>query len=69
MRGYDLTSEPQPLEALQNAFILIYRCEIYPYVHILFKWKKKVEATVFFHLKTVASRMFAFHANKIYTYG
>ena len=48
MRGYDLTSEPQPLEALQNAFILIYRCEIYPYVHILFKWKKKVEATVFF---------------------
>ena len=29
-RGYDLTSEPQTLEALQNTFILIYRCKIYP---------------------------------------
>ena len=34
-RGYDLTSEPQTLEALQNAFILIYRCNIDPcYLHI-----------------------------------
>ena len=48
MRGYDLTSEPQPLEALQNAFIVIYGSEIYPYVHILFTWKANVlEATVF----------------------
>ena len=39
MREYDLTSEPQTLEALQNTSILIYRCEIYPYyVYILFKW-------------------------------
>ena len=30
-RGYDLTSEPQKLEALQNVFILICCCEIYPY--------------------------------------
>ena len=37
MRGYNLTSERQTLEALQNAFILIYRCEIYPYyVYTLF---------------------------------
>ena len=28
-RGYDLTSKPQTLEALQNAFILVYRCKIY----------------------------------------
>ena len=31
MREYDATSELQTLEALQNAFILIYRCKIYPY--------------------------------------
>ena len=37
MGGYDLTSEPQTLEVLQNVFILIYRCEIYPYdVCVLF---------------------------------
>ena len=37
MRGYNLTSERLALEALQNAFILIYRCEIYPYyVYTLF---------------------------------
>ena len=29
--GYDLTNEPQTLEALQNSFILISWCEIYPY--------------------------------------
>ena len=29
--GYDLTSEPQTLEALQNVFILIYGCETCPY--------------------------------------
>ena len=29
IRGYDLTSEPQTLEALQNAFILICCCKIY----------------------------------------
>ena len=35
-------SEPQTLEALQNTFILIYRCAIYPcYVYILFTWKSK----------------------------
>ena len=40
--GYDLTSELQTLEALQNAFILIYCCEIYPYYgYILFTWKSK----------------------------
>ena len=34
---YDLTSEPQTLEALQNAFILIYCCDTYPYFgYILF---------------------------------
>ena len=26
--GYDLTSEPQTIESLKNAFILIYRCKI-----------------------------------------
>ena len=42
MRGYDLTSVPQTLEALQNTFILIYRCEICPYyAYILFTWKSK----------------------------
>ena len=36
-RAYNLTSEPQTLEALQNPFILIDRWEIYPYyVYILF---------------------------------
>ena len=36
-RVYNLTSQHKTLEALQNAFILIYRCEINPYyVHILF---------------------------------
>ena len=30
-RRYNLTSKPQTLEALQNAFILIYCCEIYAY--------------------------------------
>ena len=35
-RGYDLNSEPQTLEALQNAFILIYRCDIYPYIMYIF---------------------------------
>ena len=40
--GYDSTSELQTLEALQNVFILIYRCEIFPYyVYILFTWKSK----------------------------
>ena len=35
--GYDLTSRPQTLGALQDAFILIHLCEIYPYcVYILF---------------------------------
>ena len=35
--GIDLTSEPRTLEVLQNAYILIYRCEIYPYyAYILF---------------------------------
>ena len=35
------------LEAFQNVFILIYRCEIYPYVYILFTWKANVlEAAV-----------------------
>ena len=29
-RGHDVLSEPQALEALQNNFILIYRCKIYP---------------------------------------
>ena len=29
--GYDLTSESKTLEALQNTFILIYRCKIYPF--------------------------------------
>ena len=39
---YDLTSEPQTLEALQNAFILIYCCDIFPYFgYILFTWKSK----------------------------
>ena len=39
-RGNDLTSEPRTLKALQNAFILIYCREIYPYhVYILFMWK------------------------------
>ena len=34
---YDLASEPQTVEPLQNVFILIYRCEIYPcYAYILF---------------------------------
>ena len=42
MRGYDLTSVPQTLEALQNTFIVIYRCEICPYYAcILFTWKSK----------------------------
>ena len=36
-RGYNLTSEPRTIEALQNVFIFIYRCKIYPYyVQILF---------------------------------
>ena len=43
---YDLTSEPQTLETLQNAFILIYRCEIYPYyahiMHIFIYVKKQM---------------------------
>ena len=30
-RGYDLTSKAQTLEALQNAFTFISRCEIYLY--------------------------------------
>ena len=35
-RVYDLTSKRQTLEALHIAFILIYRCEIYPYyIYIL----------------------------------
>ena len=35
--GYDLTSELQTLEALQNTLILIYCCEIYPcYIYISF---------------------------------
>ena len=49
MRGYDLTSELQSLKALQNAFILNYCCEIYPYyVYILLREKANVlEAAVF----------------------
>ena len=36
-RGYDLTSEPQTLETLENTFILICQCKIYPcYSHIHF---------------------------------
>ena len=35
-RRYSLTSKPQSLEPLENAFILIYHCDIYPYyVYIL----------------------------------
>ena len=35
-RVYDLTSKRQTLEALHIAFILIYRCKIYPYyIYIL----------------------------------
>ena len=35
------------LEAFQNVFILIYPCEIYPYVYILFTWKANaLEAAV-----------------------
>ena len=41
MRGYDLTSEPQTLKALRNAFILIYHCDIYLYIYILFPYKSK----------------------------
>ena len=42
MRGYNLISEPQTLEALQNAFILTYCCKIYPYyAYILITWKSK----------------------------
>ena len=37
MGEYDLTNEFQTLQALQNAFILIYSWEVYPYnVCILF---------------------------------
>ena len=32
MKGYNLNSEPQSLKALQNAFILIYICDVYPYI-------------------------------------
>ena len=40
MTEYDLTSEPETLDVLQNAYILIYCCEIYPYnAYILFTWK------------------------------
>ena len=42
-RGYNCTSEPHTLEALQNAVILIYRCKIYPYyVYILLHEKASV---------------------------
>ena len=40
MRGYDLTSESQTLEALQNVFILIYRCEIYPFMYTFYSREK-----------------------------
>ena len=41
-RWCDGTSEPKTLEALLNAFTLIYRCEIYPnYEQILFTWTIK----------------------------
>ena len=42
--------ELQILEAWQNAFILIYRCEIYPcYEHILFTWKSKCSRSCCFY--------------------
>ena len=41
------------LEELQNAFILIYRCEIYPYyIYILFTWKSKCSRSYYFYLFT-----------------
>ena len=53
-RKYDLTSEAQTLEALQNAFILIYRCNIYPcYAYILFTCKKQMFYRLYFFTATI----------------
>ena len=41
------------IEELQNAFILIYRCEIYPYyIYILFTWKSKCSRSYYFYVFT-----------------
>ena len=44
MRGYDLTSEPQTLEALQNAFILTYCCEFIHIIMYIFYLREKANA-------------------------
>ena len=43
--------KPQTLEALQNAFILIFHCKIYPHcTSILFTWKNKCSRDCCFYM-------------------
>ena len=61
MRGYDLTSKPEALEVLQNAFILIYHCEIYPYVYFYSHVKADVlEAVIFYRIIFVNTMCLSF---------